>query len=132
MSTLGVEVWMNINDLLWNTDLRLSLGPAVAIAALFYAANGASTSWASLHQPPATLGKNVALMAGFRALIIGTAVACIALGWLLQIEALVIVAAIIGLGELFETSVDLYALRESERWQAKRGASSRAPETPRR
>src|SRR5437868_216167 len=107
---------MNALDLLWNTDLRLSLAPVLTAVALYYAAHGASMSWTSLHQPPATPGKNVALMAGFRTLITGTSVACIALGWLLQFSALVIVAAIIGLGELFETSVDVYALRESERW----------------
>jgi hypothetical protein len=107
---------MNALDLLWNTDLRLSLAPLLAAVALYYAARGASMSWASLHQAPTTPGKNVALMAGFRAVITGTALACIALGWLLHVPALVIVAAIIGLGELFETSVDVYALRESERW----------------
>ena len=113
---------MNALELLWNTDLRLSLAPCMAVVALYYAANGASRSWTSLHQPPATPGKNVTLMTGFRALISGTAVACIALGWLLHVPALVIVAAIIGVGELFETSVDVYALRESERWRIK-GAS---------
>ena len=107
---------MNAFDLLWNTDLRLSLAPALAAVALYCAAQGASMSWASLHQAPATPGKNVALVAGFRAMITGTAIACIALGWLLHVPALVIVAATIGLGELFETSVDVHALRESERW----------------
>jgi hypothetical protein len=123
---------MDALNLLWNTDLRLSLAPSLAIAALWYAAIGASRSWTSLHLPPATPGKNVALMSGFRALISGTAVACIALGWLLHVPALVIIATIIGLGELFETSVDVYALREAERWPTKGGASSRALETPRR
>jgi len=123
---------MNALELLWNTDLRLSIAPSIAVLALYYAAHGASMSWTSLHQPAATPGKNVALMRGFRALITGTAVACIALGWLLHVPALVIVVAIIGGGELFETSVDVYALRESERWAAKGSASSRALEAPRR
>ena len=123
---------MNALELLWNTGLRLSLAPSLAAVALYYAARGASASWTSLHQPPATPGKNVALMSGFRALITGTAVACSALGWLLHVPALIIVAAIIGLGELFETSVDVYALRESERWQTKGGAFSRALKAPRR
>jgi hypothetical protein len=107
---------MNALDLLWNTDARVAIAPFLTGVGLYYAARGASMSWASLHRPPATPGKNVDLMSGFRTLITGTAVACIALGWLLQVPGLVIVAAIIGLGELFETSVDVYALRESERW----------------
>lgn len=123
---------MNTLDLLWNTDLRLSVAPSIAAVTIYYAANGASKSWQSLHQPYDTAGKNVALMAGFRALITGTAVACIALGWLLHIQALVVIATIIGVGELVETSVDVYALRQSERWTMKGGASSRALETPRR
>jgi len=92
---------------------------AVDLAELYYAAHGASMSWTALHQPAMARGKNVALMTGFRALISGTAVACIALGWLLHIPALIVIAAIIGTGELFETSADVYALRQSERWQSK-------------
>ena len=122
---------MNAIELIWNTDLRLSLAPGLALVALYYAGKGAAASWESLHAPAKAPGKNVALMAGFRALITGTAVACVAIGWLLHVPALVIIAAVVGLGELFETSADLYALRASERWQTQRGASSCRPETPR-
>jgi hypothetical protein len=112
---------MDALDLLWHTDLRLSLAPSLTVVALWYAANGASMSWKALGQPATAPGKNVALMTGFRALITGTAVACVALGWLLHVPALIVVATVIGLGELLETSVDIYALRHSERWQNNKG-----------
>ena len=71
---------MDALELIWQTEVRLALAPSLAVVALWFAMSGASRSWTALRQPAGAPGKNVALMSGFRALITGTAVACIALG----------------------------------------------------
>jgi hypothetical protein len=108
--------------LFWELDLRLYIGPLVFALGLLMASRGARRSWRALGLEPRTPGKNVLLMSGFRRLIVGTAVALVALGWALQSVALVATAGIIGAGEMFETSFDVWALKQ-QTWTY--GASSR-------
>ena len=77
-----------------------------------WAAAGVRRSFLALRLPLVVRSKNVSLMSGFRAAIVGTSIACAALGWLLGLIALVATAAIIGAGELMETSLDVWALKQ--------------------
>jgi hypothetical protein len=105
---------MQTLTLVWEAEMRFIAAPVLLAIGLVSAGRGVRYSYAALRLPVAAKGKNVRLMASFRAAITGLAVTCIAVGWLLQVPALAVTAAIIGLGELFETSVDVWALRRSE------------------
>ena len=57
-------------------------------------------------------------MRGFRIAIVGLAIAIAATGWLIGSIGLVVLAVIIGLGELMETSLDAWALRREAEYRA--------------
>ena len=99
----------------WESELRFYVAPLLTLAGLAWAAMGVRRRFLALRLPLAVCGKNVSLMSGFRAAVVGAAIACVAFGWLLHSVALVAAAAIIGAGELLETSLDLWALRQ-ETW----------------
>jgi hypothetical protein len=110
---------------IWHSELRVYVGPAVVLAGLFVALRGIRLTWGALQLPSAEDAKNLRLMTGFRSAIVGSAFAGIAAGWLWQVEGLVVAAALIGAGELCETSVDIWALRRQLRTiSARRRASS--------
>ena len=100
---------------IWQTELRVYAAPAFVLAGLYLALRGIGLTWRALRLPPAQGGQSLRLMAGFRSAIIGSAVAGIAAGWLWQVEGVAIAAALIGAGELCETSVDIWALRREIR-----------------
>jgi hypothetical protein len=109
----------------WQSQFRIYLAPAIVLAGLLLALRGGSRALGALRLSPVEAGKNLQLMTGFRSAIVGTAVAAVAAGWLWQVEGLVIAAALIGAGELCETSVDIWALRRQLRTtSARRPASS--------
>jgi hypothetical protein len=87
--------------------------PAVAllVAGLGLMARGVRDMTSGLRRPyrPATY------MAGFRAGVVGLAVAGIAGAWVWQQLWLLVLALAIGGEELLESSIALYALREGER-----------------
>jgi hypothetical protein len=107
---------------IWQSELRVSAAPAFVLAGFFVALRGIRLAWGAMRLPPAEDGKNLRLMTGFRSAIVGLAVAGIAAGWLWQVEGLAIAAALIGAGELCETSVDIWALRRELRTTSARGS----------
>jgi hypothetical protein len=110
---------------IWQSELRVYVAPAFVLAGLFVALRGIRLTWGALRLPSAEGGKNLRLMTGFRSAIVGSAFGGIAAGWLWQIEGLVVAAALIGAGELCETSVDIWALRRQlQTNSARRRASS--------
>jgi hypothetical protein len=103
-------------------DLRVA---RTSPGGLSLALRGVSLALGALRLPPAEGSKNLRLMTGFGCAIVGSAVAAAAMGWLWQVEGLAIAAALIGAGELCETSVDIWALRRELRTtSARRRASS--------
>jgi hypothetical protein len=110
---------------IWQSEQRVYAAPAFVLAGLFVALHGIRLTWGALQLPSSEGGRNLRLMTGVRSAIVGTAVAGIAAGWLWQVEGAAIAAALIGAGELCETSVDIWALqRELRTTSARRRASS--------
>jgi hypothetical protein len=95
----------------WETDLRIYFAPLVLVLALAFGVAGARRAVVALQLPAGATGKNLRLMSGFRLAIVGAAVACTAAAWLVQSVGLAVAAALIGVGELMETSLDVWALR---------------------
>jgi hypothetical protein len=96
---------------LWETELRLLVAPAVALAGVALVLHGLRGMGRALRLPSETIGKNLRLARGLRSFIMGLVALGFGTGWALQVEALAVAAVIIGLGELFETSLDIWALR---------------------
>jgi hypothetical protein len=65
---------------IWQTELRVYVGPAFVLAGLFVALRGIRLTWGALRLPAAEGGKNLRLMTGFRSAVVGLAVAGIAAG----------------------------------------------------
>ena len=84
--------------LFWDSELRFYIAPLLALGGLSWAAAGVHRTFRALQLSTAVPAKNLVLMGGFRAAIVGTATACVALGWLLGSVALAVTAAIIGTG----------------------------------
>ena len=95
----------------WATELRVYAAPLAAVCGGWLALFGARSVAGALASPVGVSGRALRLMRGFRALIVGTALVCLAAGWFWQLEALAVGAALIGAGELMETSIDVWALR---------------------
>jgi len=112
----------------WTTELRFYIAPLVAAVGMLTAARGVRRSREALGQTPGAAGKNLRLMSGFRQLIVGSAVALVALSWALQSVAVVATAGIIGAGELFETSLDIWAL-QGRTWTYGSASSPRRQDT---
>jgi hypothetical protein len=116
---------MEVITEIWQSEWRIYLAPVTVLAGLFLALRGGSLALGALRLAAAEADKNLRLMTGFRSAIVGTAVAAVAAGWLWQVEGLVVAAALVGAGELCETSVDIWALRRQLRTtSARRPASS--------
>lgn len=97
---------------IWESELRLYVAPLLAVTGVVIAMRGVDRSHHAVRLPPGDASKAFALMSGFRLAIVGPAMALVALGWVLQSVALVATAAIIGAGEMFETSLDVWALKQ--------------------
>jgi hypothetical protein len=64
--------------------------------------------------------KGLTWMLGFRLTVAGLAVAGVGAAWLWQRPFLLALALSIGGGELFESSLDVFALRRGRRWRIER------------
>ena len=95
----------------WDEELRFYLTPLMILGGTALAISGLRAAASAVMLPATTPGKNLRLMTGFRAALVGAAIACAAAGWLWQVEGLAVAAMVIGLGELLETSLDVWALR---------------------
>jgi hypothetical protein len=100
---------------IWQSEWRTYVSPTLFLAGLLFALRGVRLTVRALRLPSVEGGKNLRLMTAFRSAIVGSAVAAVAMGWLWQVEGLAIAAALIGAGELCETSVDVWALRRELR-----------------
>ena len=98
-------------DALWQSDLRFYIAPPLAIFGLALLLLGARRAYEAFRLPFGVRDKNVRLMSGFRSTLVGTALVTGAAGWLWDVPALFVAALIIGVGEILETSVDVWALR---------------------
>jgi hypothetical protein len=96
---------------LWNSDVRFYIGPLLMAAGLRLLLVGARRAVRALRLPSGVRDKNLRLMTGFRLAIEGPALAGVAAGWLWNVPGVLAIAAIIGAGELLETSLDAWALR---------------------
>lgn len=84
--------------------------PAALLAALggVLILRGVRRGWGwSRHRDPA---RNLAFMRGFRLAIIGLALAGIAGAWAWHLGWLLVLALVIGVGELLESSLDVWAV----------------------
>ncbi len=97
---------------LWHTGLRYFVGPPLMLAGVSVVVLGVRGVAAALRTPATEPAKNLRLMASLRRTIVGLAVVTTAAGWLLLAPVLVVLGAVIGLGELLETSIDVWALRQ--------------------
>ncbi len=94
------------------------VAPLLILAGLGWSFTGMHHSRSALRLPPGAAAKNLKLMRGFRVAIVGLAIALAAAGWLIGSIGLVAIAAVIGIGELMETSLDAWALRREVEYRA--------------
>jgi hypothetical protein len=96
---------------LWESDLRIALATPLLLLGLWLSVTAIRSTVTAFRMAAMATDKNLRIMRGFRSAIVGTGLALVAAGWVWQIEALVIAASLIGAGELFETSLNVAALR---------------------
>lgn len=104
---------MTVMDAIFDASWRTY--PATALmavgAALVFAAGRAALEAGRLSAWDA--GKGLAFMRAFRVAIVGLALLALGGAWAWQLLWLGVLAAVIGGGELFESSLDIAALRRS-------------------
>lgn len=64
--------------------------------------------------------KGLTWMIGFRLTIVGLAIAGVAAAWAWHSVFVLVLALLIGGGETFESSLDIFALKRGRRWQEER------------
>lgn len=100
-----------IIDLPWRIYPASALLAAGSLLALY----GAVIQWRGIVMPVRDPDKALTWMRGFRMTVIGLAIAGIAAAWAWHIPFLLALAVIIGAGETFESSIDIFALRRGRR-----------------
>lgn len=100
-------------------DLSWRIYPSLMLqsAGLALAVYGLVRQFRGIVMPVRNPDKGLTWMAGFRLTIVGLAVAGIAAAWLWQSVFLLVLALLIGGGETFESSLDIFALRRGRRMQ---------------
>jgi hypothetical protein len=101
----------DVMDALWESDLRLYLAAPLLAIGLVLLIAGSRRAYRAFRLPFRVRDKNLRLMSGFRSTLVGSALLAGAAGWLWNVPALFAGAVIIGVGELLETSLDVWALR---------------------
>lgn len=102
-----------IVELSWRIYPASTLLAAGAALALY----GAVVQGRGIVKPIRDPDKNLTWMRGFRLTVVGLAVAGIAAAWAWQSVFLLVLALLIGGGETFESSLDIFALRRGRRMQ---------------
>jgi hypothetical protein len=92
------------------------------------AAYGLVRQWHGIVMPVRDPDKGLTWMVGFRLTIVGLAIAGVAAAWLWQSVFLLVLALLIGGGETFESSIDIFALRRERRIRATLGPAPQARE----
>lgn len=114
-------------------DLSWRAYPAciIALAGAWLALAGVQREFESRRRAWRDPQKPIALVAGFRLLLIGVPLIAIAAAWMWQITWLFWLAAIIAGEETLETSLVLHGLREGERLKAQQQARAARRAVPR-
>ena len=100
-----------IVDLSWRiypASLMLAAGSLLALY-------GCAVQFRGIKMPISEPSKNITWMRGFRLTIIGLAIAGIAAAWAWHLLWILVLALLIGGGETFESSLDIFALRNEKR-----------------
>ena len=100
-------------------DLTWRIYPAFVIlgGGALLAAYGLLVQFRGIVKPIRDPEKNLTWMRGFRLTIIGLAIAGVAAAWAWHSAFLLVLALLIGGGETFESSLDIFALRRGRRMQ---------------
>jgi hypothetical protein len=108
-------------------ELSWRIYPAYALLATgaALAAYGLTVQYRGIVKPIRDPDKNLTWMRGFRLTVVGLAVAGIAAAWAWQSVFLLVLALLIGGGETFESSLDIFALRRGRRMQEEQDARKR-------
>jgi hypothetical protein len=101
-------------EAIWEVTWRLYPASLLALAGALIALTGVRRQVVGIMRPVREPGKGLAWMRGFRQTVIGLAVLGVAAAWLLDAPWLLALALIIGAGELFESSLDIWALTKGK------------------
>lgn len=103
-------------------DLSWRIYPALLLLSggALLAAYGLVRQFRGIVMPVRDPDKGLTWMVGFRLTIVGLAIAGIAAAWLWHSVFLLVLALLIGGGETFESSIDIFALRRGREWQRQR------------
>jgi hypothetical protein len=102
-------------DALAEQSWRIAPAIAMLAAGAVLAAHGLRREIGGLRAPFADRDKPLRMMTGFRAAIVGAALVLFGAAWLGQIAWLMWLAAIIGFGELLESSLMISGMRMGRR-----------------
>ena len=91
---------------------------ALAIAGVMLTIGGFRRQARSRRLPAATMDKPIAMMRGFRLILLGVPLIAIAAGWVFQQAWLFWIGVVVAGEETLETTMLLAALRDGERAQA--------------
>lgn len=100
-------------------DLSWRIYPASVLlgGGLLLTAYGLVRQFRGIVMPVRDPNKGLTWMVGFRLTIVGLAIAGVAAAWAWSSMFLLVLALLIGGGETFESSLDIFALRRGRRWQ---------------
>jgi hypothetical protein len=85
----------------------MAAGAAVAVP-------GIVRGWSGIMQPLGRPAKVLSIYRGFRRMIIGLALAGMGAAWAWQADWLLALSLIIGAGELFESTIDIWAVTKGK------------------
>jgi hypothetical protein len=102
-------------DTLAEQSWRFAPAIAMLVAGMLLAVYGLRREIGGLRAPFADRDKPLRMMTGFRAAIVGVALVLFGAAWLGQVAWLMWLAAIIGLGELLESSLMISGMRMGRR-----------------
>ena len=98
-------------DALAEQSWRIAPAIVMIVAGALFGAYGLRRELSGLHAPFADRDKALRMMTGFRAAIVGVALVLFGSAWLAQSAWLMWLAAIIGFGELLESSLMISGMR---------------------
>lgn len=105
-----MEAIVELSWRIYPSSVLLAIGASLA-------GYGAVVQYRGIVKPIRDPDKNLTWMRGFRMTIVGLAIAGTAAAWAWQSAFLLVLALLIGGGETFESSLDIFALRRGRRMQ---------------
>lgn len=101
-----------MEQLLWDSSIRLAPALVIAIGGAFVMVLGVWRQARSLRLPMETRGKNYSWLRAMRQMFQGMSLLAIGLGWALQLPVMIAGGAIFGFEETIETSIVTWALKQ--------------------